>query len=312
MQVNQPLVSLISVNFNQADVTLDMIRSVMEEPYANKELIIVDNGSKENLGTLLPHEPMIKFIRSERNLGFAGGNNLAIPEAKGKYLFFINNDTELVPGSIATLVSYLEAHPKVGVVCPLICFYPRPEWKEEIIQFAAFTPLNLLTGRNKTVGKMEANKGQFSQPISTPYAHGAAMMVRAEVIPKAGLMDDHFFLYYEEMDWSARIIKAGYDVQTVPTAKIFHKESISVGRDSPLKTYFQTRNRIYFVKRNFRFLAQCAFFLFFALVTVPKNTLKLYLKGERPNLEAFWLAIRHHLNPNHPNQFEQLLVESKR
>jgi GT2 family glycosyltransferase len=311
MQVNQPLVSLISVNYNQALVTLDMIKSVLDESYSNIELIIVDNGSKESLDTYLPKDSNIRFIRSERNLGFAGGNNLALPYAKGKYLFYINNDTILSPGCIGTLVQYLETHPNVGIISPLICYDLEQTNHKEIIQFVAMTALHVLTGRNITVGRMQENKGQFQEPVETAYVHGAAMMVRSEITEKVGVMDDHFFLYYEEMDWSARIKKAGYDILTIPTAKIYHRESLTVGEDSPLKTYFHTRNRIYFVRKNFGFAAKCAFFMFFSLVTLPKNVLKLAITGKAKKLRAFLLGFWHHLNPGNKNEFEDLLRQSK-
>jgi GT2 family glycosyltransferase len=311
MQVHQPLVSIISVNFNQTQVTLAMIASVLENSYANKELIIVDNGSRENPAELIPTGEHIHFLRSEKNLGFSGGNNLALPLAKGKYLFFINNDTLLTEGCIHTLVNYLEQNPQAGMVSPLICYDLDQTGGIETIQFAGMTALHTVTGRNVQVGRMEVNKGQYQQPMHTAYAHGAAMMVRHDILPEVGVMDDSFFLYYEEMDWSARITKAGYEVLTIPTAKIYHKESLTVGEDSPLKTYFQTRNRIYFVRRNFPFFGKIVFFLFFFFVTLPKNLLTYAIKGKMPRLRAFWLAFWHHISPNSKNEFEDLLLQAK-
>jgi GT2 family glycosyltransferase len=311
MQVHQPLVTLISVNFNQAEVTLDMIKSVLDNAYAQKQLILVDNGSKISPEPLLPKGENIHFIRSERNLGFSGGNNLALPHAKGKYLFFINNDTILTEGCIHTLVSYMEAHPKVVMASPLICFDLDQTKGIETIQYAGMTALHTVTGRNIQVGKLEPNAGQYQEPMPTAYAHGAAMMVRADAIKDIGIMDDQFFLYYEEMDWSARATKAGYDVMVVPQAKIYHKESLTVGEDSPLKTYFHTRNRIYFVRRNFPFLGKLVFLLFFLLFTLPKNLITLSLQGKKALVRAFWLGFWHHISPQSTNEFENLLAQAK-
>ncbi len=309
MQVQAPLVSIISVNFNQTQVTLDMIKSVLENSYGAKELILVDNGSEEDPGSLIPQE--VKYIRSERNLGFSGGNNLAIPHAKGKYLFFINNDTVLTEGCIHTLVHYLERHPKVGMVSPLICYDLEQTGGKETIQFVGMTALHTVTGRNRMLGRMEENKGQYTEPMPTAYVHGAAMMVRADLLKQVGLMHDHFFLYYEEMDWSARAARHGYEVLTIPTAKIYHRESLTVGEDSPLKTYFQTRNRIYFVRRNFSTWSKAIFFLFFGLVTLPKNILTFAVQGKSERLRAFWFGIWHHISPTHKNEFENLLKRAK-
>ena len=104
--------------------------------------------------------------------------------------------------------------------------------------------------RNQAIGCGEADLGQYDTPHSTPYAHGAAMMVKREVIEKAGLMPECYFLYYEELDWSMMIRRSGYDIWYEPAMTIYHKESQTTGQQSPLRTYYITRNRLLFVKRN--------------------------------------------------------------
>jgi GT2 family glycosyltransferase len=209
------------------------------------------------------------------------------------------------------LVNYLEAHPKAGMVSPLICYDLDQTGGKETIQFAAMTALHKVTGRNLMIGRMEENRGQYKEPLKTAYVHGAAMMVRSSIIQEVGLMNDHFFLYYEEMDWSARAARLGYDVLTIPTAKIYHRESLSVGEDSPLKTYFQTRNRIYFVLRNFPFWGKLVFFLFFTFITLPKNLIVLALQRKTQRLRAFWFGTLHHISPSATNEFEDLVLQAK-
>ena len=132
------------------------------------------------------------------------------------------------------------------MVCPKIKF----AWGNNPIQFAGYTPLSKITLRNSAIGCGEEDHGQYDTPHSTPYAHGAAIMVKQEVIEKVGLMPECYFLYYEELDWSMMIRRADYDIWYEPACTIYHKESQSTGQDSSLKSYYMTRNRLLFAKRN--------------------------------------------------------------
>ena len=240
--------SIITINYNGLTDTCELIETLPLED-DSIEVIVVDNASKENEASMIQQRyPQVKVIRSKENLGFAGGNNLGIKAARGKYLFFINNDTILKhqTSDIRLLINRLESSPKVGMVCPKIRFF----WGDNPIQFAGYTPLSRITMRNRAIGCGESDHGQYDTPHSTPYAHGAAMMVKREIIDKAGLMPECYFLYYEELDWSMMIRRAGYDIWYEPAMTIYHKESQTTGQQSPLRTYYITRNRLLFVKRN--------------------------------------------------------------
>ena len=126
----------------------------------------------------------------------------------------------------------------------------RFSWGTNPIQYAGYTPLSKITLRNTAIGCGEDDHGQYDTPHPTPYAHGAAMMIRREAIEKAGLMPECYFLYYEELDWSMMIRRAGYDIWYEPAFTVYHKESQTTGQQSPLRTYYITRNRLLFVKRN--------------------------------------------------------------
>ena len=224
-------VSIITVNFNQGLVTEELLRSIASaNTYPNIEIIVVDNGSKINeVPRWKVKYPDIKFISSDINLGFAGGNNIGVKETTGDYLFFVNNDTEFTPGLVQTLAAVLDDHPEVGIVSPKLMYFDEPD----MIQYAGFTPMNYYTARNQCIGQFETDLGQYNNICGpTGYAHGAAMMVKREAIAKAGLMAENFFLYYEEMDWCDRIKRAGYQVWVDTRAIIYHKESLSVGKMS--------------------------------------------------------------------------------
>ena len=198
-------VSIITVNFNQPKVTEELLESI-PGTYTNLEIIVVDNGSKTDLPDVWQAKyPNIKFIRSEQNLGFAGGNNLGIKAATGDYLFLVNNDTEFTSGLIEKLVEVMETNPQVGMVSPKIKYFNN----KSLIQYAGYTPMNYYTCRNNCIGLGEIDNGQFDHITgATAYCHGAAMMIRKKALEKAGLMNENFFLYYEEVDW-VRTYKTG-------------------------------------------------------------------------------------------------------
>ena len=242
-----PEFSIITVNYNGFADTVQLIESIqthLEIPY---ELIVVDNGSMADEADMLKHQfPNIKVIRSNKNLGFAGGNNLGIKDARADFFLFINNDTYVKDDSLTHLVERMKKEPILGGISPKILFADQ----EKLIQYAGYTSLSPVTLRNRLIGFKEQDSGQYDHPISTPYLHGAAMLIRREAIEKVGGIPEIYFLYYEELDWSVQLRRAGYRLEYNPSAVVYHKESSSVGQESPLKAFYMTRNRLLFAKRN--------------------------------------------------------------
>ena len=199
---NECRLSIITVNYNGLRNTCALIESISFNE--NMEVIVVDNASKQDEASIIQKQfPQVKVIRSEKNVGFAGGNNLGIKKSKGKYLFLINNDTIFKEFNVDSLINRLESSPNIGIVCPKIRF----TWGAKPIQYTGYTPLSKITVRNQAIGYGEEDKGQYDAPHPTPYAHGAAMLTKREAIEKVGLMPEDYFLYYEELDWSMMFTK---------------------------------------------------------------------------------------------------------
>ena len=276
--MESPLVSIITVNYKQAQVTCELLDSIAKLSYPNLEVIVVDNAQL-NDDTFLyrQHLENVVVINKKENLGFAGGNNEGIRAAQGDYIFLLNNDTEIQNGTIEALLNCFTS-PTVGAVSPVIKYFDAPD----TIQFAGFTEINKLTGRNELI----KSRPQPTGTVSTPYFHGAAVMIPRFVIEQCGLMPEDYFLYYEELDWSRMFREAGFVLKVCMDAEILHKESISTGKNSPLKVYYQTRNRIYFMKRQ-KGQRNIAFMLFFLLLSSPKNILSHLFKSEFKHLSAF-------------------------
>ena len=281
--------SIITINYNGLKDTSELMETL---PLEDKsiEVIVVDNASTQDEATIIEQRfPQVTVIRSPKNLGFAGGNNLGIQAAHGKYLFFINNDTLLKPQtsvspqpsalSLQPLVDRLESSSSIGAVCPKIRF----AWGNNPIQYAGYTPLSKITLRNTSIGCGEADNGQYDTAHPTPYAHGAAMMVKREVVEKVGMMPECYFLYYEELDWSMMIRRAGYDIWYEPACSIYHKESQATGQNSPLKSYYMTRNRLLFAKRNINSPQRHLTYLYLIVIVVTRDIIK-YTLHRRPDL----------------------------
>lgn len=283
-----PLVSIITVNYNQSDVTIALMDSLSKISYPNIEVIVVDNASPSDQPDKIKKLfPAIQLIKSDKNIGFAGGNNLGIFAAKGKYMLFINNDTEVVTDFLEPLVERLEHNPNIGVVSPKIRFHHHPD----IIQYAGYTPLNYYTMRNNLVGYRTKDEGQFDEGDYTPFGHGAAMMVPRKVMEEVGLMADIFFLYYEEHDWFERIKAAGFKIYYEPKSLVYHKESISTGKESPLKIHYIARNRLVFMRRNLHGFKFFIGLLWQTWIAIPKAYTVYLLKRDFKLLKAFHRAI---------------------
>ena len=278
------------------ELTLELIESIYQHAITPFEIIVVDNDStinpKETINRIYPD---VKVIVSGVNRGFAGGNNIGVRACRGDYLFFINNDAVLTKDALQTMLCTFQQHPKVGIVCPLICYYPSEDSSVDIIQYAGATNVHPFTGRNTILGEGEIDQRQYHQSKPTFYAHGAAMLVPRAILQEVGMMSEAYFLYYEELDWCERIRKAGFNIIFEPHAKIYHKESVSVGPNNPLKTYYLIRNRILFMAMNRRKEAFLFFTLFLLFIIIPKNLLVYLVKGQTAHLKAFCEAIVWHL-----------------
>ncbi len=296
ISTNQPLVSVITINWNNTEVTCDLLHSIKAlNTYPNLEVIVVDNASAEDpTSAFLSVYPAAKVIRNKENLGFSGGNNVGIRAASGEYFFLVNNDTEFTPSLIQGLVDVFKRFPDAGMVSPKFHYF----FEKGTIEYAGYRSVNIFTGRNSAIGYREKDEGQYNSLTETSYAHGGGMMVSKKVTEAVGLMPEDFFLYYEELDWCVRVKKKGFKIYYQPASLIYHKESMTTGKTSPLKTFYLTRNRILFMRRNVPLPSLGVFVLFFIFFTIPKNTVNYIAKKQPDHLKSFWKGILWHLNSN--------------
>lgn len=296
MNRKQPEISIITVLYNEFDVLFDFSDSLKRSTFKDYELIIIDNGSKENpkkmVNDLFPH---CHYIRSETNLGFAGGNNLGIKMSKGRYCFFINNDTVLDPNCIKILYHSIESIPDAGAISPKIQYY----FNKNILEYAGYTEINNITGRNRTIGGGEMDMKEYSGLFATEYAHGAAMLVPKKVIDDVGYMPEIFFLYYEELDWCEQMKNKRYKIYCQRDALIKHKVSMSTGKESPLKSYFLHRNRVLFMRRKLKKRFELyVFIMYYVLVSFLIHLLKRAFRSEWNHFREIVRALLWNLKNN--------------
>ncbi len=283
-----PLVSSIAVNFRKAEITCDFLDSLSLATYPNYELLLVDNGMlTDEQARFEAHHPEVRVIKSTDNLGFAGGNNLAMRQAQGKYLLLINNDTLVPPNFLEPMVAVMEADEQVGMVSPKIYYHDHPN----MLQYAGRGYIELRTGRGRDTAKHAIDNGQFNEQSEAAFAHGACMLIRTKLLEEIGLLREDYFMYYEELDFSVRARQAGWKIVYTPDAYIHHLESSSMGKFSPLKTYYMFRNRWLFVRRFGSWVDRMLFALYFLTIGIPINLLRFSLKREWPHVKAIWSGL---------------------
>lgn len=249
---NARSVWIVVLNWNGLSDTLTCLQSLQQLRYPEHRIVVVDNGSTDGSADALRgarSSTGFELIEAERNLGYAGGNNLGIRHALdngAEFILILNNDTVVDPLLLDELVGSAERHPEAGCFGPWIFYMHDPDrlwfthsdWSSELSAFTA-------PGKGSLASELS------SETTSTEYVCGAALFFRAGVARQIGLLDERFFLVYEDSDWCFRARRAGFACLAVPSARVWHKIGTSFGSEaSPLRTYFSTRNKLLWAERN--------------------------------------------------------------
>ncbi|MCL4826275.1 MAG: glycosyltransferase family 2 protein [Caldilinea sp.] len=249
-QGNALAVWCIVLAYNGIDLTLECLATLRVQDYANLHLLVVDNASTDGtVETLRAQAPDVEVLPANANLGYAGGNNLGMRHALAHgadLLFLVNNDTRLDPHCVTALVEEIQRAPICGAVGPMV--YTWDNWQTissagGVVDWAAADAIN--------VGVGEIDQGQYP-PRSVDFVNGCGIMVSKAAIERVGLIDERFFMYWEETDWCLRMREAGLDVRFQPTAKMQHKAPLTWQQQSPLTLYYMGRNRLFFFARHGR------------------------------------------------------------
>jgi hypothetical protein len=236
----RPRVVVVVLNWNNLDDTLECLGSVTASSYPALGVILVDNHSDEDpCAIVTAHFPNVRIARQSANLGYAGGNNVGIAwalQADADYVLLLNNDAVIARDTIERLVDVAERHPEAGFVTPKILVWGSDEvyWEGGIVNWS--------TG---DVTHDPSSLALTDEGVrESAWSNGCAPLVRVKAIREIGLMDSELFLYYEDVDWSARASKAGWRHVVALDARCWHKVSrTSGGVTTPLARYYYARNR---------------------------------------------------------------------
>ena len=243
----EPSVAIILVNYNGYDDTVECVKSLLGVRYTNYKIYVVENGSSDSdrfkKDDFLNKNAILMY--SEKNLGFSGGNNIAIQDALKKqfdYILLLNNDTIVEAGFLNALVEQFKNNSGTGAVTGKIYYY----YDRERVWSAGGT-YDRTTGL--TVQFSGIDNESFDEIKEITFATGCLLMVSSEVIKQVGFLDESYFLYSEDSDYCQRIMDAGYKLFYTPHSVIYHKVSASTGDRSPLQQQYMMRNNLYMIKK---------------------------------------------------------------
>lgn len=249
-------VAVVILNYRVKDRALNCVGSVQKSNYQNLEIIVVDNNSQDGLEEEIQKIAGVKFIQTNDNLGYTGGNNIGIKKAlenQADYIFILNADTEIDQNTISNLVKVSQDQ-EIGIAGPKILF----DDQKTIWYAGGIFDMDNVLGKHRGVD--EKDQGQYDKIEETNYVSGGAMFVDKKVFEKIGFFDDKYFLYYEDSDFCFRAKKAGFKIRYVPSAVVFHANAQSTGLGSPLQDYYITRNRMLFASKFLPFRTKFALF----------------------------------------------------
>lgn len=251
--------AIVLVNWNSYEFTHQCLISLKECKPANFDIIVVDNGSADSSGEQIKKEHTeIILIKSDTNLGFAGGNNLGIKyvlERPYKYVMLLNNDTFVEPDFMDVLINYMDENPDVGLIQPKIFFHNNRN-----MLWNGGSYFNKLITLPYTRGYFRNDKPKYNYIEEVNWVTGCAFLTRTDILKKTGLLEEKFFIYFEDVDLSLRIKNAGHRLIYHPKSVIYHIAGMSnktktkqkEGYVNPVVHYMAQRNRIWFIKRYFK------------------------------------------------------------
>lgn len=234
-------VSVLVVNWNGRDHLENCLASLLAQTCTGVEIILIDNGSSDGSASFVETRfgESVRIARNDANLGYGSGLNIGIGLARGRYLFALNNDTELSPDCLAILVEAADRHPNSGSFAPKILSYADHSIIDNVGHL--LYPDGLSRGR----GRLERDGGQYDREEEILIASGCAMLLRRAMLDDVGVFDDDFFAYCEDTDLGLRAQLAGWHCRAVPAARVYHKYSASTAAYSPLKAFLVERNRFW-------------------------------------------------------------------
>jgi GT2 family glycosyltransferase len=247
--MDYPKVIVLTLNYNGKSLLDDCITSFLVNNYPNYEIVMIDNGSNDGSEEYVNATyPTVTCIQTGKNLGYSGGFNEGLKYAfeyrKADFALITNNDVKVDSKVINALVEAALEDPLRGFVTGKVYYYDQPNILQSVGKYE-----HPLRWNGDHIGAKEIDKGQYNEPSERFFIDDIFTLVRREVYEELGGYDTTYFLQCEEYDWQARAKKAGYKFYYTPFAKIWHKESMTLGKWSPHKAYYDARNPLIVIMR---------------------------------------------------------------
>lgn len=235
-------VIVLVLSYNGEHLLEDSISSYLANDYNNFEVVVIDNGSTDRTKEWVEqHHPNVFVLRTEKNLGYSGGFNLGLDYAFNKkyavYVLITNNDVKADSKVITELVKVAETDPMIGFITGKVYYYDQPDTLQTVGKHE-----DLIRWNGEHIGNKEIDKGQYDQIAERIFADDIYTLVSKNLYLETGGYDTTFRFQAEEYDWQARGKKLGYKIYYTPYAKIWHKDSMTIGKRSAFKAYYDARN----------------------------------------------------------------------
>jgi len=222
------------------------------------EVIVVDNASTDGSAQLVREShPQVQLIANPTNAGFARANNQAIAKSQGRFILLLNSDTEVLGDALARMVGYMEAHPEVGVLGPQLLnadgsVQPsRRRFPTLATAFVESTIVQPWCSQGRLLSRYYVRDVPEDLPQEVDWLVGACLMVKRQVVEEVGSLDEHFFMYSEEMDWCYRIKRKGWKVAYLPTAQVIHHEGKSSEQAVASRHIYFNSSKVYYFHKHF-------------------------------------------------------------
>jgi hypothetical protein len=293
----KPDVGVVILNWNNVEDTLVCLNSLrqVEYPLNLIRIIVVDNGSSDGSCEILEQVSDIDLLKLERNRGFAGGNNVGIKylvEEGFDYILLLNNDTVVDSHFLTPLLNTYALYSDVGIVSPKILYHNPPN----VIWYGGgrFHKPRLI---GEMIGLNEIDRGQYDDAKKVDFAVGCCMLIRRPILDTVGYLDEDFFFYHEDVDYSYRVTSVGFGVWYQPASHIFHKVYGSTRDDVPLRHYLRARSRVVFFRKHISGMT-CYSVLILEIVRLLRIYVNSLLGGNIKTAHSYLLGLRHGLKHN--------------
>jgi GT2 family glycosyltransferase len=248
----QPLVSIITVNYNGIDYLDDLYQSLTKVTYPNCELILVDNASADgSVQFVKDNYPEVRIIENPDNYLFARGNNVGIRAAKGEIICLLNNDVKVSPDFLEIIVQEFEENQEMAACQPKVLDLNRPDCFEYAGACGGYLDkFGYPFMRGRLFFTLEDDRGQYDTVQEIFWCTGACFFIRRSVLDSVGFLDEEFGMHMEEIDLCWRMHLNRFKIYCVPAARVWHKGGGTLKTDDPRKIYWNFRNNIFLLVKN--------------------------------------------------------------